>query len=119
MALEALIIKERLRLTGREAVEQIIENPYLQYFLGFKEFTIESPFDPSMYVHFRKRISEDILSEINEVIIQKSLSERIKVSTVSTKFPDTLRTNKTGKLIIDATCTPADILHPLRHILIE
>jgi len=103
IALGALIIKERLRITDREAVEQIKENPYLQYFLGFKKFTFESAFDPSMYVHFRKRISESMLSDINEAIIQKALSEKINISNV----------NNFGKLKIDATCTPADIRHPL------
>ena len=32
MALGALIIKERLGISDRETVEQIRENPYLQYF---------------------------------------------------------------------------------------
>ena len=34
MALAALIIKERLGVTDEECVEQISENPYLQYFCG-------------------------------------------------------------------------------------
>ena len=34
MALGALIIKEKLRISDRETVEQIRENPYLQYFIG-------------------------------------------------------------------------------------
>jgi len=38
LALGALIIKERLGVSDEEAVEQIRENPYLQYFLGFHEF---------------------------------------------------------------------------------
>jgi hypothetical protein len=34
MALGALIIKEKLGTSDRETVEQIRENPYLQYFIG-------------------------------------------------------------------------------------
>jgi hypothetical protein len=34
IALVALIIKEKLGTSDRETVEQIKENPYLQYFLG-------------------------------------------------------------------------------------
>ena len=34
MALGALIIKARLGLTDEELVEQIKENPYLQFFIG-------------------------------------------------------------------------------------
>lgn len=41
----ALVIKEALGLTDEETVEQIRKNPYLQYFLGFKEFIYEKPFD--------------------------------------------------------------------------
>src|SRR6056297_390247 len=37
VALGALIIKERLGTSDEETVEQISENPYLQYFLGFEE----------------------------------------------------------------------------------
>ena len=69
MALGALIIKERLAVTDEEAVEQIRENPYLQYFTGLHEYQEEAPFDPSMMVHFRKRINLEMLAEINELII--------------------------------------------------
>jgi IS5 family transposase len=34
IALGALIIKEKLGTSDRETVEQIRENPYLQYFIG-------------------------------------------------------------------------------------
>ena len=36
MALGALIIKARLGLTDEELVEQISENPYLQFFIGLE-----------------------------------------------------------------------------------
>ena len=39
VALGSLIIKERLGTSDEETVEQIRENPYLQYFLGFDEYT--------------------------------------------------------------------------------
>jgi hypothetical protein len=34
MALGALIIKEKLVISDRPRVEQILEKPYLQYFIG-------------------------------------------------------------------------------------
>jgi hypothetical protein len=52
MALAALIIKEKLRASERACVEQITENPYLQYFCGLKAFITEPPFDASLFVHF-------------------------------------------------------------------
>ena len=42
MALGALIIKEKLRISDRETVEQIKENPYLQYFIGQESYSNEA-----------------------------------------------------------------------------
>ena len=55
VALGALIIKERLGTSDEETVEQIRENPYLQYFLGFKELNfrrskITPPIIPLAYL---------------------------------------------------------------------
>ncbi|MCC3589064.1 MAG: transposase [Microcoleus sp. PH2017_28_MFU_U_A] len=56
MALGALIIKERLGTSDKETLEQIRENPYLQYFIGMTTYSDAAPFDSSMFVHFRERI---------------------------------------------------------------
>ena len=53
-------------------MEDIRESPYLQYFLGYEGYKYEIPFDPSMMGHFRKRLSADILKEVNVLIIDKS-----------------------------------------------
>ena len=53
IALGALIIKEKLGISDRETVEQIRENPYLQYFIGMESYSNEAIFDPSLLVHFR------------------------------------------------------------------
>lgn len=118
MALGALIIKERLGTSDEETVEQIRENPYLQYFLGYKEYKDEPPFDPSMFVYFRKRFSQTMLSELNEAVAQKALKEEKKTS--ESKSPSQDNNGDTGspsgtnngKLLVDATCTPADITFP-------
>jgi hypothetical protein len=116
VALGALIIKERLGISDEETVEQISENPYLQYFLGFEEFKEEPPFDPSMLVHFRKRLSKDTICMINEQVNQKAVAE-----TKDSKKDDDKNDKggssgsdkqNQGKLLIDATCTPADITFP-------
>lgn len=54
VALGAMIIKEKCGFTDEELVEQIQENAYLQYFLGYKEFINKKPFEPSLMVAFRK-----------------------------------------------------------------
>lgn len=74
IALGTLIIKEKLGTSDEETVEQIRENPYLQYFLGKREYRDESPFDSSMLVHFRKRLSLDLVGQVNESVVQAMLS---------------------------------------------
>ena len=39
-----------MRLTDDELVEQIKENPYLQFFIGLEAFQYSAPFDLSMMV---------------------------------------------------------------------
>jgi hypothetical protein len=58
VALGSLIIKEKLGTFDEETVEQIRENPYLQYFLGCTDYCEEEPFHPTMFVHFRKRFGK-------------------------------------------------------------
>ena len=112
IALGALIIKERLGATDRETVEQIRENPYLQYFLGLSEYTDEELFHPSMMTHFRKRFDQDTLAQINERIIAKAMeSGDTKADTASEDRDDDSPSNL-GKLLVDATCTPADVAFP-------
>lgn len=71
MALGALIIKEKLGISDRETVEQIRENPYLQYFIGETSYSNKVPFDPSLLVHFRERIKADIVNKINQAIVRR------------------------------------------------
>ena len=73
MALGALIIKARLGLTDEELVEQIKENPYLQFFIGLEAFQFSAPFDPSMMVYFRKRLPEAVVNDCNERIVRHGL----------------------------------------------
>jgi transposase, IS5 family len=112
LALGALIIKERLSLTDRETVLQIQENPYLQYFLGFPEYSDEPPFDPSLMVHFRKRFDKENLAKINDAIVVKATSSHETKKATATSSNDDQSPPNQGKLIMDATCTPADITYP-------
>lgn len=69
MALGALIIKEKLGISDREVVEQIKENPYLQYFIGMSNYSNEAPFDASLLVHFRSRITLELVNKINQAMV--------------------------------------------------
>ncbi|MGK7898995.1 MAG: IS5 family transposase [Xenococcus sp. (in: cyanobacteria)] len=121
MALWALIIKERLGTSDIETVEQIKENPYLQYFLGLTEYTNVAPFEASMLVHFRQRLNRELVGRINErIILNKKQTDREtnqakqkeKTDGISTEEGEPSGLKNRGKLILDATCTPADISYP-------
>lgn len=112
MALGALIIKERLGISDRETVEQIKENPYLQYFLGMSIYNSQSLFDASMLVHFRQRISADMVNRINrKMFVQVDEKEGGEVQEKKSEGESSEKQNQ-GQLIIDATCAPADIAYP-------
>lgn len=53
-----LMLKEMFNESDESAVECWIENPYWQYFTGEDFFQTKQPFDPSEFVHFRKRLKE-------------------------------------------------------------
>lgn len=115
VALGALVIKETLGLTDEETVEQIRENPYLQYFLGYKKYTNEKPFDPSLMVRFRQRFSVEQLNELNETICKQDKKDDDEPPTseggTGRTDPGETKENR-GKLVMDATCVPADIRYP-------
>ncbi|MHC5918067.1 MAG: transposase, partial [Nostoc sp.] len=125
MALGALIIKEKLGISDRETVEQIKENPYLQYFIGISSYSNDAPFDASMLVHFRERISAEFVNKINQQMVKKMLEKTFSQETekkiedarglanvaLSSEKEESQPKNR-GKLILDATCAPGDISYP-------
>ena len=54
-----LMLKQMFKESDESVVERWVENPYWQYFTGEDFFQSNQPFDPSEFVHFRKRIKED------------------------------------------------------------
>lgn len=63
MALGSLIIQQKYQYSDRELVEQITENPYLQYFIGLPGYQEKAPFDASTLVLFRRRINAKMLMD--------------------------------------------------------
>jgi IS5 family transposase len=118
IAFGALLIKERLGITDEETVEQIAENPYLQFFLGQQEYKQEPLFDPSMMVHFRSRFEQEAYEGINLQIVQRATRAREQEKAARANQDqgedqggDDPPPNQ-GKLLLDASCAPADITYP-------
>lgn len=63
MVIGALFIKHIMKFSDRDTVEAIKENIYMQYFLGLSGYTYKKVFDPSLFVHIRKRLG---VAEFNE-----------------------------------------------------
>jgi hypothetical protein len=120
MAVGALIIKQETGLSDEGVVEAILENPYMQFFIGLYEFTMKTPFASTSMVYFRKRLGGDVMKEINEITFAPKLEE--KESDVDSQGEQSGGGNPTqgsvkegenkGFLLLDATCVPADITYP-------
>ena len=78
LVIGAVIIKHKLSLSDEETVQQIQENPYLQYFCGLPDFTKEPPFAPSLFVEIRKRMGQGMFESFHEAILAAVQAERLK-----------------------------------------
>jgi len=129
VALGALIIQERLGTDDRETLRQILENPYLQYFLGLPEYQYRRPFHHSLMTHFRKRLGGEILDEVNEwIALEEARKSSESDDSSDDNEPDSgtaaasdepsepqprqMELTNEGELLLDATCAPADIAYP-------
>jgi IS5 family transposase len=112
IALGTLIIKEKEGLSDENTVQHIAENPYMQYFLGFPKFTEERPFVSSQLTHFRKRLGSDILNRVNEAIARIEIEKDDDNPPSSSGGDQEEKPGNAGKMLLDATCAPADIQYP-------
>lgn len=129
VVLGSLIIKHMCNLSDREVIDQIQENMYMQYFIGYNSFSDEAPFDSSLFVEIRNRLGIEQINAMNEKII--SLSHLNKVTPISIEAEDPPNTpplvdastnekqanieappTHKGKLLLDATACPQDIRYP-------
>ena len=115
----SLIIQNRFQYSGRELVEQLAENPYLQYFIGLPGYQDQAPFDASTLVWFRKRLTIDILNEANEYMLQHKDDNDDDdgptppaSSGTEGDAPQEEGITNSGTLIIDAACAPVNIRYP-------
>ena len=123
-ALGSLLIQKEYGYSDRELVEQIKENPYYQYFIGLPGYEYKAPFVPSLLVEFRKRLDENVLAEINEMIVayndpddssdDDSNGGGNSADNTNTENDKQLacEPENEGTLILDATCAPQNIAYP-------
>lgn len=116
LALGACIIQAEYGYSDEEVALQIQENPYLQYFCGYPGYDDEKlPFDPSLMVYFRKRLTPEVLGEINEMIVRDAKERQEKETNAkdnddSDDHPGS--GGNGGTMMVDATCAPSNIRYP-------
>ena len=120
LALGACIIQSEYGYSDEETALQIQENPYLQYFCGYPGYDDEKlPFDPSLMVYFRKRLTPEVLGEINEMIVRDAKARQAKEAksedhddSEDDSDHDPGQGGNGGTMIVDATCAPSNIRYP-------
>ena len=87
-------------LSDEESVFEFIENPYWQYFCGYKYFQHEFPCDPSSLVRWRKRVGEDGAEKL------------LKATVEAAKKVGLLRSSDVEKVVVDTTVQEKAITFP-------
>ena len=111
-ALGALLIQKQYGYSDRELVEQIRENPYYQFFIGLPGYQEDAPFVPSLLVEFRKRLTDDVIAEINEMIAEYNHPDDQNGDGTGGDDSSSEPDGNNGTLILDATCAPQQISYP-------
>ena len=108
MVMGSLIIQIRMGYTDRDLVDQILQNPYYQYFIGLDSFQHEPPFNPSLLVFWRKRIDLQFIIKAIDILVD--------VTPEAFKFRKRKNNTRYGTLITtqicDATVAPQYIRYP-------
>ena len=104
-----LLLKEMFKESDESVVERWIENAYWQYFTGEEFFQTNQPFDPSEFVHFRKRLKEEglefLLSQSVALHPEAKNEKEVQIDTTVQEKNITFPTDaKLAKKVID-NCT--------------
>ncbi len=116
LVISAILLKHKYGFSDIEVIEQIKENIYIQYFLGFTSFRKEAAFDPNLMVHIRERMGheqfDEMTEEILKIVVRNKKKTEVKAeAAVKDKEAEPPGTGEEkeetiknhGKLILDAT----------------
>jgi transposase, IS5 family len=70
-------LKHAYNESDESVVGRLLENPYWQYFCGFKHFQHDLPIDPSSMTRWRKRLGPEKLEELLTVTIHTAKEEKL------------------------------------------
>ena len=95
-----LYLKHAFNLSDEALVERWVENPYWQYFCGFKTMQHELPLHPTSLVKWRQRVGADRLAEL--------LKETVAIALVTKQ----ISTEELAKVNVDTTVQEKNITFP-------
>ena len=109
MALGALIMQHRAKLSDRDPVKGVARNPHCQYFIGLESCRTKCPFGHGVHPGLRRRFGMDFINEINEVVVRnaKPTAEHADDTGEEPSAGGNL-----GTTILDATCSPSNMRFP-------
>ena len=100
-----LLLKQIYDLGDETVMDRYIDSPYFQHFCGEIYFQYEYPFDPSDFVHFRKRIGEEgmkkIFKQSVELFGKKKVRNEVKEVRVDTTVQEKNITFPTDRKLIE------------------
>ncbi len=121
LVIGAVIVKHKLCLSDEETIEQIRENPYLQYFVGLSSFQTDAPFVPSLFVDIRRRMGSEVFNRFHQAIVNTLEKKKVNKnkppedksgSSSGENQPGEDEEQRSGKLILDATVAEQAIRFP-------
>jgi len=124
LVIGALIVKHKLKLDDRGAIDMIQENMYIQYFCGYHSFNSKRPFDPSLFVDIRKRLGNKEFDEFNKIVIESAEGLKPKRSRIMPPKGSAIGNTEgqlpiekkqlpnKGRLKLDATVADQEITYP-------
>jgi len=100
-----LLLKQIYDLGDETVMDRYIDSPYFQHFCGEIYFQYKYPFDPSDFVHFRKRIGEEgmkkIFKQSIELFGKKTVRKELKEVRVDTTVQEKNITFPTDRKLIE------------------
>ena len=138
--LGALLIKGLDNLSDEDTIRAIQENLYMQFFVGLPEFVIEPIFVPEVLVEARKRLGDEGMRNMNDILIEHAHksgiikhrkeyskkdqnsdkgSDQVEQESQPEKENTTEQTPNRGTLKLDATVADQYIAYPVDTRLLE
>jgi len=108
-------LKHTYNESDESVVAHLLENPYWQYFCGFKQFQHELPIDPSSLTRWRKRLGPDKVAELLVATIQTAQDDKL----LTEKHVERVNVDTTVQEKAIAFPTDARLYHKARRILVR